>query len=329
MSGRAYIPPEHQWPWLTAVMVAAAVLAGWVLSRWPGDRHWPTTVLAYAPQFVWPVLPLVALAWAVATRCWPAAALDAVMLAVALLGPGGLGLGHAGEPADGDLRIASQNLFMQTTRAGDSLRERWRSCDIICLQETSEEGREGLLPGYDRCVLGELCTFVRGRIIGSVAISPDVPDIPSALACEVEIDGRRLVVLNVHVEMSRPEMSFPYVRRLWPDYLQHTVLIREVQFRAYREWFAAQELPVIVAGDFNTPPASRFYNDMRAAGLTDCFGAVGQGGGYTYVLHRIPVFRIDYVWSGAGVEPITCAVGPPGPSDHRMVIATVRLQPGA
>lgn len=324
MLNRVQLPTEHQGPWVAAVTVAAVVLVGWLLSRWPGDRHWLTTVLAYAPQAAWPLLPLGALLWAAAARCWPAAVLDGAVLALALLGPGGLVLGSGGAPADGDIRVLSQNLFGQLERADEFALDRWRACDIICLQETAEDGYEELLPGYEQRVSGELRTFVRGRILSAEEVPGGAPDLPDALACVVEVRGRKLAILNVHVEMSQPHMSYPYPRRLWPDYLRHTVRVRELQYAAYQRWIDAQQLPVLVAGDLNTPPASRFHRVMRK-GLTDCFAEVGRGFGYTYVPHGAPVFRIDYIWAGPGVQPIACETGPAGPSDHRMVVATVRL----
>ncbi len=313
--------------WVATLVAAVLVLAGWALSRWPGDRHWLTTAFTYSPQALWPLLPLGALVWALVARIWPAAALDLAMLAIALLGPGGLCLNPGRSPQSPELAVVSHNLFGQAERADEFALAEWLQCDVICLQETDADGFEGLLPGYVEARAGDLRTFVRGRILSTERISPGMRGLPDSLATEVEVAAGRLQVLNVHIEMSQPEMSYPYWRRLWPDYLRHTVRVREVQYAAIHEWLAAQELPVIVAGDFNTPPPSRFCRRMSES-LTDCFSAAGRGTGYTFVPHGIPVFRIDYIWAGRGLQPASCRVGPSGPSDHRSVIAQMRFAGG-
>ena len=325
MPGRLNIPPDKQGPWIAALVVASVVSVGWLLTRWPGDHHWLTTILTYSPQAAWLLPPIGALAWAAAVRCWPAAALDTAVLVFALLGPGGVLLSHGAPPAEVDIHIATQNLFSLIEPADRFALDQWRRCDIVCLQETASDGYAELLPEYEQRTLDDLRTFVRGRIIDSAVVIPQTHRLPGALACEVDIKGHRLIVLNVHLDMAQPEMDFAYVRRLWPDYLRHTLRVREMQFDAWARWVDAQTLPVIVAGDFNTPPASRFYRLMRSR-LTDCFAAVGAGGGYTWVPHGIPTFRIDYIWAGAELRPIECRVGHPGPSDHRLLVATLRLE---
>ena len=60
--------------------------------------------------------------------------------------------------------------------------------------------------------------------------------------------------------------------------------------------------PVIVCGDFNEPPMSYNYCRMRRAGFSDSFLKVGRGIKPTYA-GRLPLLRIDYIWTSADVTP--------------------------
>ena len=92
--------------------------------------------------------------------------------------------------------------------------------------------------------------------------------------------------------------------------------------------------PVIVAGDFNAPPASAPVRAWADAGLTDAHAAAGPrlSFGHTWPDGKLPFFvpgvRIDAVWSGGGLVPVSCVVGPPTGSDHRPVVADLRFAAG-
>jgi endonuclease/exonuclease/phosphatase (EEP) superfamily protein YafD len=77
--------------------------------------------------------------------------------------------------------------------------------------------------------------------------------------------------------------------------------------------------PVLIVGDFNTPPESSIFEDVWS-GYTDAFGAAGWGWGYTFFGGRTMV-RIDHVLAGPGWTCTDCRVGPKVGSPHRPVIA--------
>ena len=63
---------------------------------------------------------------------------------------------------------------------------------------------------------------------------------------------------------------------------------------------------MILAGDMNTPPTSRYWRRLRAE-LTDAFDVRGRGFGYTFAWRRgLALLRIDYIWAGGGAEPLRC-----------------------
>ncbi|MEA3403193.1 MAG: endonuclease/exonuclease/phosphatase family protein [Armatimonadota bacterium] len=309
--------------WLATLAAAAIVLGACVLQRWPGDRRWWGAVITYAPQFVWPIVPAIALAWSLAARSALPGAVNAAVLLVALLGPTGLRVNLPAGHCESDLTIATWNLLKLQHRA-EEFAARLDGCDVICLQEAEEVELGELLEGYEQARERDARTLVRGRILSIERIRAEMPDLGPALACEMEIGGRRLKVLNVHIEMSQPHMKYPYLRRLRRDYLRHTVRVREAQYDAILRWLEGQDLPVVIAGDLNTPPPSRFYRAMRRR-LTDCFAATGLGTGCTFLFRSLPLFRIDYVWLGAGLRPVCCRIDRAAPSDHRPVFAEIEF----
>ncbi len=77
--------------------------------------------------------------------------------------------------------------------------------------------------------------------------------------------------------------------------------------------------PLLLVGDFNTPPQSaifaRVWDDYH-----DAFGWAGTGWGYTFFGSRTMV-RIDHILAGKNWYCRSCRVGPHVGSPHRPVIA--------
>lgn len=91
--------------------------------------------------------------------------------------------------------------------------------------------------------------------------------------------------------------------------------------------FAGPDQPVVIAGDVNDRPGSPSWRALTT-GRTDAFAAVGVGTGATYSA-TAPERRIDGVFAGAGLTPITAHVldGPDVAvaSDHCPVLVELRL----
>lgn len=81
--------------------------------------------------------------------------------------------------------------------------------------------------------------------------------------------------------------------------------------------------PVIVCGDFNDIPQSYAYHSIHKS-LKDAFLSAGLGIGITYA-GRIPGLRIDYIFTDPQFTPIYCQRGKVRFSDHRPVIAVIKL----
>jgi endonuclease/exonuclease/phosphatase family metal-dependent hydrolase len=116
---------------------------------------------------------------------------------------------------------------------------------------------------------------------------------------ELEMDGRRLVVMNTHLDFR-------------PDDAERLSNVQEIMVAA-----GAKEADgLIICGDFNSEPGSPTHDAMKER-FEDAWEAVGLGEGFTYSSTE-PNRRIDYVfWDRAGkVMPVRAWVSPSLASDH-------------
>lgn len=114
----------------------------------------------------------------------------------------------------------------------------------------------------------------------------------------VDVDGRRLTLLNTHLDHREDESE------------------RLFNIRQIRE----EILPrfdddcLIFAGDFNDIPGSDMHREMRKM-LDDAWPAAGNGEGLTFP-SKEPDRRIDYVWHGEALDPRSGVVLETPASDH-------------
>jgi endonuclease/exonuclease/phosphatase family metal-dependent hydrolase len=106
-------------------------------------------------------------------------------------------------------------------------------------------------------------------------------------------------------------------------HLQHTsVTARLSQISRIREIVAADPLPKLIGGDFNTTPGSAVMGIARSF-ASDTWTAVGAGPGLT-VPRDSPRRRIDYLLQ-SGLVPRDMQVLTPTVSDHRALWARLAL----
>jgi endonuclease/exonuclease/phosphatase (EEP) superfamily protein YafD len=206
---------------------------------------------------------------------------------------------------------------------------REQGADLVALQEVTAEVAEML-----ETDLGDLYPYreVRGLGIPGKALlsrypithttwlelNPGRPD----LLATVDLAGRSVDVLVAHPPP--------------PELRGVVVLPREgavEQFDRLIEIAADAEHPFLLVGDLNIIPLHQRHRDLEGVGLTDVFGAVGDGPGFTFP-ERLPplpenlvrpVMRIDYVWASDDWQAQSALVGEDTGSDHRPVIAHIAL----
>lgn len=106
--------------------------------------------------------------------------------------------------------------------------------------------------------------------------------------------------------------------------LKENGLRRARQVREIRTLVDSSPMPVILAGDFNDAPSSYTYRQMKGD-MTDGFKANGSGFGATF--RPIGgVLRIDYIFYDKAFEGVRYYIPREKLSDHRLVIAHVRLK---
>lgn len=170
---------------------------------------------------------------------------------------------------------------------------------------------------------------------------------PVAARFEVERDGQRLAIYNVHLPTPRHQLEnmagVGFLAslagrdgRYGGKLRQENAGFWENQMRIasqLADLIRQEKLPVLAVGDFNAPNYGRIHRLFDSV-LTDSFRAGGRGFGFTFpgATHNPlslfgPWLRIDYVFSSAGLKPIYSRAEPGRPSQHRAVAARFELLP--
>jgi endonuclease/exonuclease/phosphatase family metal-dependent hydrolase len=242
-------------------------------------------------------------------------------------------------PAPGSLRIATYNI-----RAGLGSLEgiaqdlRALGADVIALQEVERSVQRSR--GIDQArVLADSLGFEHA-FAGSFSLQtgehgiailsrfplrdPRVIRLPqgegrwprSALTARIESDTGPFLMVCVH--LTRPWS--------WP--LSHT-RARVAQIRTLLTALADEELPIVIAGDFNCLPVSPEVMLVRRH-FASAWRPWRDGWGTSFPLRAIGLpfgaVKIDHVFHDSSWEDRGFWVAPRGASDHRPVLADLRLR---
>ncbi|MBX6313623.1 MAG: endonuclease/exonuclease/phosphatase family protein [Isosphaeraceae bacterium] len=317
---------------------AFVVLALLALIRWFGDRWWPATVLLFLPRWLLlaPV-PLLALAAALMRR-WSAWAIQGATTLV-ILGPVmGLSLPwhQLGARPPRGLRVRIMTLNLGAGRIDVKrlahLIER-EHIQVLCFQENrggTDPALEALFSanGWHRDHLGVFAS--RFPLIGSLEedyFSYGGPDLQPLYAWRVRVragPGQEFHLVSFHMPTMRP--AFEALAAGDPsDVQRHSDWRWRQAANAMNFLMGSGETPVLIGGDFNTPPDSPIMEAFRAS-YRSGFEEAGWGYGYTRPT-RMPWVRIDYILASPDWSFTRCWVGPKVGSDHLPLIAEVVLTP--
>ena len=323
-----------------ACLSAAALPVLWLTENWIGERTGATALLTYLPQHVWGIVPLLCGALALRNRRPKIALLCGASLvcwAWALMGlrfhP--LGLGQK------DVRIATYNIALRTESAtAYAAQIKAQNPDIVCLQEARRsfppqragENPVGEIiaahfPGWHLQSAGDVLTMSRFPITESHIFPLRAGSTRRTLALTVQTPAGPLRVLNTHIStsFSGQKKHFGLPAEL-ADVSANARAAAQARLEQVEPLTAAlnadSTTPLVLCGDFNTPPRGLFYRRLSAH-LSDGFAGAGNGLGLSFP-SRFPLLRIDYVWT-RGARATSVRVDKVGASDHRMVIADVRL----
>ena len=314
--------------WRISVLGVVLLGTAFALGRLAPEHSFPNSLLIYLPQSAWPVMPAALLVVSVIGRWRGLIALNLTALAFAALALASFEFATGSYPeeaADGSMRIVTWNVHEEAGHA-DEIRAELLSMDpdVICLQEARNPAFVRLLPGWNCAGAYDLVIYTREPMLTPQVFGRRGTDARPWLACEVDGPGGRLAVLNAHLSSSKTAFRRLQGHASLPSRLSSSAMVRTREFETMLRALPTSA-PVVLAGDFNTPPRSCLYR-LLGQRMTDAFAATRFGLGLTYLWQkRAPAWRIDYVWCGNGVRPLTCTVGPAYPSDHRPVVADVLL----
>jgi len=194
---------------------------------------------------------------------------------------------------------------------------------VVALQEWPEAGKSSLAawPGWHQHVSSGLFLASQFPIRKVTELGHDSYG-PKGSVTRYDLETPAGVVhfFSLHFESPRDALSEAiHDDRDGPGAVEVNSALRRRQSEFVARHAAEFDGPVLLAGDFNTPPESAIFREVWAD-YTDAFGAAGWGWGYTFHGGRTWV-RIDHVLAGKGWHCGRCRVGPHVGSPHRPVWA--------
>ena len=275
--------------------------------------------LLYAPQALFVLLAAMALVVAVYRRHLLGCLLAAPALILVALGLGSFQPRLPG-PAGGDLQVATLNSdswFTSPYRLAEFVRT--VPADVLLLQEIwSDEAYAGCVAANPRLFWyrqadGEGRELALGsRFPGRVVELP--ARLTTLLAVELDLGGRKLIVVNLHLRKSP-------VRRLGIPAFRGTDVFQRAEIEEWLPSLRALQRStgddVLIGGDFNCTPNTPIFHELSSS-FVDCLGTVGSGFNYTFPWW-LPVWRIDEFLVSGDLHPVSCRALEAVGSDHRPV----------
>ena len=136
---------------------------------------------------------------------------------------------------------------------------------------------------------------------------------------DITVDGSPLRLFNIHAISPGGRWVADPWNEGWQEYI---------------DLFQAQQVPFVVAGDFNMTQNHRWHGELREIGLRSCHEERGRGSASTWPygnsrrLYRVlPKIRIDHVFLSEGVTCLAITEGDAAGSDHRPVVTTLAILP--
>lgn len=309
------VRPSSRLAWLVLLTVALA----WALGEWTAEGTVPTLLLAYLPPVVWLLPAGLALLWTLGRRRGVGVALAALALAV-----WGAGFGQWRAQGDGKLRVLTYNVARGTLGSPAELLDilKGADADLILLQETNflrpEDGealRRGL-SGYAVHSGYEVSTFSRLPVLGSETYAQPGSR-RTTLETRVRVQGQEVRVMNVHLGTVLVSSA---LRGDW-ERVRATHAVRAAQVGRLCELARSSSGPLLVGGDFNTPPRGQLYRRLKGCLGPDAHEAAGRGPGWTFPSLFL---RIDHFFARGLKATRSTALGEARASDHLPLLVEYR-----
>lgn len=288
------------------------------------------TLLLFAPRRLVPLawlLLAVALLWRHRALAVVAAGAS---LASLLLFAGFVPPGSSARTTGGTLRVVSWNVDYPRSLEpllGSAL-ARWNADVLLlqgCTETVADELRRYRAQTGQVQQFGEFCMLSQRPIVNIGVLAMRNPDQqwtrPIALRLRAVAAGDTIEIMSVHLASPREELG----RALRGDLSQllRGASVRDEQSARLAEQVRRRRSPMLLIGDFNTPPESVIYKRHFAA-LTNAFREQGWGFGYTMragLLHRV---RIDHALVTDELEVVGFSTETHWPTEHVPLIVDLQ-----
>jgi vancomycin resistance protein VanJ len=316
---------------LMSWLCLASTLAAWALLR-AGDVWWPATFFMFSPRWLLALPPALLILPATGLH---RRALVPLLLAVCLVFFPVMGFCipwrslRVTAPPQTDLRLLTCNLHYGTIDASALTRLVADSQpDIVVLQHGADSDRSAIFPpdGWHihrtpSLFLASRHAIQQAQTMGSDTLGHDA----EAMRADLETPSGVVSVFNLHLSSPRDGLHATVrLSRRGPAQIASDSALRRNQSENLAAWASRAPGPVLLLGDFNTPPESALFR-QEWHGFGDAFATAGCGWGYTFYGGKTMV-RIDHILLGPGWQCQHCWVGPNVGSPHRPVLADLRWQ---
>jgi endonuclease/exonuclease/phosphatase (EEP) superfamily protein YafD len=314
--------------WLCSWSYLAAALGLWTLLQW-ADLWWPASIFLFAPRWLCalPLLVFFPAVWLLRrNRLVIPLGLAAVVIAAPLMGlcvPWRTLLSPT--PSGPRLRVLTCNLHGSKAVAPHRLEAlvQGSGTDVVALQEwpEAEASSLGTGPGWHRHATPRLFLASRFPIQRVTDLGLDSYG-PKGSVTRYDLETPAGVVHFFSLHLASPREGIAetiHENRKGPAEVRANIGRRWQQSEYVARHADGLQGPVLLAGDFNTPPESAIFRRVWGD-YSDAFTAAGWGWGYTFAGGKTLV-RIDHVLAGKGWHCDRSWVGPQVGSPHRPVLA--------
>lgn len=302
------------------------VLSAWLTLQW-ADLWWPATLLMFSPRWVLalPLAILFPIAILLRSRSVVLLALTGVIVCWPVMGLSIPWQRLMNRTSTGkSLRVMTLN--MHYSKADPKLLEDLinnAELDIVAIQEWNGHDRAALRSASGWHVHSTPKLFLASRYpIKKTAELGGESSGEHASVTHYVLDTTVGVihVFNLHLATSRESIN----ETIHENPEGATALRANSELRLKQSAYVAGKAaecqgPLLIVGDFNTPPESTIFAEVWS-GYKDAFKSAGWGWGYTFIGAKTTV-RIDHILARKGLACVKCRVGPNVGSPHRPVIA--------
>lgn len=325
----AAAPRRRRWSAAVAVLswlYLALAIALWALLHM-GDAWWPATLLMFSPRWLAlaPLAPLLLLAALVRRR-----SLSVLLASLVVIAGPVMDFSvpwqrlHLNAPQGPRLRLLTCNMhYLHSNRPSFELLLGETRPDIVAVQEwyhpePKDFFREKGWHLHQEHGLFLACRYPIRRAVRLGHNSMHTRG--SVQRYELETPAGIVTFFSLHLASPRQGLhEMIHEPRQGIAALRAGSALRSEQLENLSLELEDVSGPLLLAGDFNTPPESWLFRDVCGR-YTDAFSAAGWGWGYTFLGSRTTV-RIDHILAGPGWYCERSWVGPDVGSPHRPVLA--------